>query len=168
MRPSAREIIHLLRLKELPQEGGYYREFYRASGRIPEPALPGGLPGPRALSTAILYLLTPETFSHMHRLLSDEVYHFYSGDPVEMLLLEEGGAGRTLTLGQDLAAGQQPVAVVEAGVWQGSRLIDGGQWALLGTTVSPGFEFSDYQHGDRQSLLQGWPDFHQPIMRLTR
>ena len=118
--------------------------------------------------TAIYYLLEPDSFSEMHRLKSDEVFHFYAGDAVEMLQLREGGSGTTVVIGNDLLRGEQPQVVVERGVWQGSRLVDGGRWALLGCTVSPGFEFEDYEAGERSALCEGWPELAQKIIALTR
>jgi hypothetical protein len=104
----------------------------------------------------------------MHRLKSDEVFHFYAGDAVEMLQLMPNGSGRTVVIGNDLAAGQRPQIVVERNVWQGSRLVAGGKWALLGCTVSPGFELEDYDSGDRASLSEKWPEFADMIAALTR
>jgi predicted cupin superfamily sugar epimerase len=113
-------------------------------------------------------LLEPDTFSEMHKLKSDEVFHFYAGDAVEMLQLREGGRGMVVVIGDDLARGERPQVVVERGVWQGSRLEEGGKWALLGCTVSPGFEFEDYETGGRAELCAGWPEFAEEIEKLTR
>ena len=104
--------------------------------------------GPRRAGTAIYYLLEPGTFSEMHKLKSDELFHFYAGDPVEQIQLFGSGAGERILLGSDLAAGQRPQVVVRRGVWQGARLVEGGAWALLGCTVTPGFEYADYEEGD--------------------
>jgi predicted cupin superfamily sugar epimerase len=101
-------------------------------------------------------------------LRSDEVFHFYAGDPVEMLQLPEGGPGQMIVIGKDLAAGERPQVVVPRGVWQGSRLRPGGSWALLGCTVSPGFEYEDYEAGDRAELCGLWPPWMQQIAALTR
>jgi hypothetical protein len=128
----------------------------------------GRYAGARRTGTAIYYLLEPDTFSEMHRLQSDEVFHFYAGDAVEMLQLREGRRGATIEIGNDLLRGQRPQAVVERGVWQGSRLVKGGRWALLGCTVSPGFEFEDYETGERAKLSAGWPEFAEEIKALTR
>jgi predicted cupin superfamily sugar epimerase len=128
----------------------------------------GRYDGPRRTSTAIYYLLEPDTFSEMHLLASDEVFHFYAGDPVEMLQLFADGSSRRLVIGNDLAAGVRPQVVVERGVWQGSRLVAGGAWALLGCTVSPGFEFEDYAAGDRAELTRRWPEAAEMILALTR
>jgi predicted cupin superfamily sugar epimerase len=113
-------------------------------------------------------MVTPDSFSALHRVRSDEVFHFYMGDAVEMLHLLPGGSGGVVTLGTNLAAGERPQIVVPAGVWQGARLRDGGAWALLGTTVSPGFEFEDYEHGERAALIERYPSWRAQIEALTR
>ena len=165
--PTADELIRRLNLQPHPKEGGFFRETYRAADVWPAAGLPSGYVGDRRGSTAIYYLLTPTTFSEMHRLPSDEVFHFYLGDPVEMLQLDDSG-GRIVTLGQDVAAGQQLQVVVRGGVWQGSRLKPGGAFALLGCTVAPGFDFADYERGDRAALTAEFPAFAEWITRLTR
>ena len=147
----------LLGLEPLPEEGGFYRETYRSKVAH----------GDRAASTAIYYMITAETSSAMHRLPTDEVFHFYLGDPVEMLQLWPDGSGRLVTRGVDFERGQRPQLVVPAGVWQGSRLVAGGQVALMGTTMAPGFDFADYEGGQRAALVEGWPDFAQMIADLT-
>jgi uncharacterized protein len=164
---TAEEIRTLLGLAPHP-EGGYFRETYRAAEVVPAAALPARYGADRAHATAIYYLLCPGTFSALHRLRSDEVFHFYAGDPVEMLLLPPDGGGRVVTLGGDLAAGQRPQQVVPAGVWQGARLGAGGAWALLGCTVAPGFDFADYEEGARAALQGAWPAFAALITALTR
>ncbi len=163
---TAQELIRILDLKPLPVEGGYYRETYRSGLILSAPCLGGAYPGSRAVGTAIYYLLTPETFSAMHRLRSDEVFHFYLGDPVEMLQLAPGGSGRLITLGTDLRSGQQFQTVVPAGVWQGSKLRSGGAFALLGTTMAPGFEFADFEPGKQDELQAEYPDFAGWIEQL--
>ncbi len=164
---SVRDVIELLQLERLTQEGGYYRETYRSGLALPREALPEDYPGDRTASTAIYYLLTTTDHSALHRVRSDEVFHFYAGDMVEMLQLWPDGGGRVVQVGNDLAAGHLPQVVVPAGVWQGARLRAGGQWALLGTTVAPGFEFSDYEHADRQQLVGQYPQFAELITALT-
>jgi uncharacterized protein len=123
--------------------------------------------GERSVGTAIYYLLTPKTVSALHRLPGDEVFHFYAGDPVRMLQLWPDGSTRILTLGTDFAAGQVPQLVVPGGVWQGSVLIDGGAWALLGATMAPGFDYADYTAGDRADLSRRYPAVREMIERLT-
>ena len=158
---TADEIKRLLRLEPHP-EGGFYRQTYISNEVIHLPR------GHRAFGTAIYYLLEPATFSEMHVLTSDEVFHFYLGDPVEMLQLLPGGASRTFTLGTNLDANQQLQLMVPAGVWQGTRLVEGGKFALLGCTVAPGFDFADYSSGSFAELSAKWPDEIERIRALTR
>jgi uncharacterized protein len=166
---TAEEVKKLLGLKPHPREGGWYVRTYEAAElMVAEAFADGRYAGARRTGTAIYYLLEPGTFSEMHRLRSDEVFHFYAGDAVEMLQLEEGGDGRLVVIGNDLLGGQQPQVVVKREVWQGSQLVEGGRWALLGCTVSPGFEFEDYETGAREQLCAGWPQFAEKIKALTR
>ena len=166
---TAEDVKKLLGLVPHPREGGWYVRTYEAQERVPAGAFTDGrYTGPRLTGTAIYYLLEPDTFSEMHRLKSDEIFHFYAGDAVEMLQLYEGGEGGALVIGNDLLRGQRPRVVVVRGVWQGSRLVEGGKWALLGCTVSPGFEFEDYEAGERDALCAEWPEFAEEIMALTR
>jgi uncharacterized protein len=159
---TADEVIAFLRLQPHPVEGGYFRETYRSSETLP--ARHGA---DRSVCTAIYYLLTPKTVSALHRLPGDEVFHFYAGEPVRMLQLWPDGSTRTLVLGTDLRAGQVPQLVVPGGVWQGSVLIEGGSWALLGATMAPGFDYADYTSGDRAELTARFPDERAMIERLT-
>lgn len=164
---SAQQLIDVLELRPLPLEGGYYRETYRSGRQLHASWLGPPFVSPRSAGTAIYYLLTPETFSALHRLPTDEVFHFYLGDPVEMLQLGEGG-GRMVTLGPDILGGHQVQTVVPAGIWQGSLLRPGGAFALLGTTMAPGFEFADYEAGQREVLMACYPAFADWIARLTQ
>jgi uncharacterized protein len=164
---TAEQLIAHLGLKPLPREGGWYRETYRADLALPADALAPHYPGGRAAGTAIYYLLTPDTFSALHRLAGDEVFHFYLGGPVEMLQLDpRRGEARVVVLGSDLLAGQRPQVVVPGGVWQGSRLRPGGAFALLGTTMAPGFDFADYEDADAAALAAAFPAFTESIHRL--
>jgi predicted cupin superfamily sugar epimerase len=166
---TADEVKKLLGLQPHPVEGGWFTRTYEASEHMAAEAFKDGrYAGARRTGTAIYYLLEPETFSEMHRLKSDEVFHFYLGDAVELLRLHPDGNGERVVLGSDLAAGQRPQLVVENGVWQGSRLVAGGQWALMGCSVSPGFEFDDYEEGLREELMEEWPDWGEMILGLTR
>ena len=154
----------------LPIEGGYFRETWRSNLSVAPGTLPLRYTSERSLGTAIYYLLTsdPDSFSAMHRLPTDEIYHFYLGDPVEMLLLGANGTAERIRLGQSLTAGEHVQYVVPAGVWQGSRLIAGGSFALLGTTMSPGFDPSDYHPGLRAELIAQYPQHAASIQALTR
>lgn len=166
---TAEEVKRLLGLQPHPREGGWFVQTYAAEERIGTTMFEDRrYADSRRTGTAIYYLLEPDTFSEMHRLRSDEIFHFYAGDPIEMLQLLPDGSGRTVVIGNDLAAGQRPQLLVERGVWQGSRLIAGGRWALLGCTVSPGFEYEDYESGAREELRARWPAWEQMIGELTR
>src|SRR5580704_4243231 len=166
--PDATRIRDLLKMVPLPSEGGYFTETYRSGLMIPRSALPSSYPGERSVATAIYYLLTPDTVSTLHRLRGDEIFHFYLGDQVEMLELRADGTGGMVILGQDIEAGQLLQHVVPAGVWQGARLVEGGKFALLGTTVSPGFDYADYETGRREELAGRYPGFRDKIEVLTR
>jgi hypothetical protein len=158
----------ILGLTPHPVEGGYFVETYRSEERLPATGLPSRYGAPRALGTAIYYLLTPDTFSALHRLASDEIFHFYLGDPVEMLQLHPDGSHQVLLIGPDLEAGQRPQVIVPRHVWQGARLIPGGRYALLGTTVAPAFDYADYEPAPRATLLTTHPAAQALILALTR
>ena len=159
---NASEIKALLNLQPHPVEGGSFRRTYTSAGTV---TLPRGV---RHQGTAIYYLLEEGTFSEMHVLTSDEVFHFYLGDPVEMLQLHPDGSSAVITLGPDLAAGQHVQLVVPAGVWQGTRLVGSGKVALLGCTVTPGFDFTDYRSASYAELVEKWPQQADRIKALTR
>ena len=166
--PTAEEIIEILNLKPLPAEGGLYAVTYKSDEVIAKDALPPRYTSERSYGSAIYYMLTPETFSAMHRLKSDEMFHFYLGDPVTMLQLHPDGSSEVITLGHDIAKGERPQVVVPHGVWQGAFLNEGGQFALMGTTVSPGYEDDDFELGVRDELVKLYPDRRDTIVRLTR
>ena len=166
--PTVEALCALLGLVPHPIEGGFFAETYRSADLLGGDALPAHYRGARAAGTAIYYLLTPETFSAMHRLGSDEIFHFYLGDPVEMLQLWPGGRTKIVVLGPDLAAGQHVQLTVPADVWQGTRLIGNGEVALLGCSVVPGFDFADYTRGNYAELAASWPEEADRIRQLTR
>ena len=170
MNLTAEQIIRHFDLRPLAGEGGMFRQSYLAAERIPHHALPPRYPHDKPLGTAIYYLLTdaPDSFSGLHTLPTDEVYHFYAGDPVDMLLLHPDGRGERVRLGPDFMNGQHVQFVVPHGVWQGSRLASGGRWALMGTTMAPGYADSDYVGSAREELLARYPQFAPDIARLTR
>jgi uncharacterized protein len=165
---TADEIKTLLKLEPHPCEGGYFRQTWRSEEEIPHVVLPARYSAARAAGTCIYYLLEPGTFSEMHRLASDEIFHFYYGDPVEMLQLLPNGSGQIVILGSDLARGYNPQLIVPKNAWQGSRLLPGGKVALLGCTVSPGFDYADYETGSRAELTRDHPAFLELIGLLTR
>ncbi len=155
---TADQLIRLLDLKPHP-EGGYYRETYRSFDAIPGSS--------KVYSTAIYYMLVPGAVSKMHRLKADEVFHFYLGDPVTWVLLEPSKKVRKVVLGNVLESGQHPQMAVPAGTWFGGYLNEGGNFALMGTTVAPGFEFSDFELGKREELLKAFPNAEKEILSLT-
>jgi predicted cupin superfamily sugar epimerase len=159
---TAQEIKTLLNLDPHPVEGGSFRQTYAAMETLELPR------GTRSRGTAIYYLLEQGQFSEMHMLDSDEIFHFYFGDPVEMLQLYPDGGSAVLTLGRDLEAGQQVQVVVPAGVWQGMRLIGSGKVALLGCTVVPGFNYADYHNATFAELSAKWLEQSDRIKALTR
>lgn len=162
MTTDAAWLIEQLELEPLEIEGGWFRESYRSSAMCETPR------GERPLATGIFYLLTPETFSEMHRLPGDEVFHFYLGDPVQMLHLSASGEVGRPVMGADLAAGQHVQVLVAGMTWQGAMLRAGGRFALLGTTMSPGFAYEDYERGEREALTTRYPDVAEDILALTR
>lgn len=165
---TADNVKKVLGLQPHPREGGWYVRTYEANEHIgAEHVGEARYDGPRRTSTAIYYLLEPGTFSEMHKLESDEIFHHYSGGAVEMLQLHPSGRSERMVIGNDLAAGHRPQVVVPRGVWQGSRLLVEEGWALLGCTVSPGFEFADYTAGSRDELLERWPQEAELIAALT-
>ena len=159
---DAHRLIETLGLAPLPQEGGWYRETHRSTATCATPQ------GERSLATAIYYLLTPDTFSAWHRLPGDELYHVYASDPVELFTIDGDGSLQRTVLGRQVDRGEQPQHLVAGGSWQASRLVAGGSVALLGTTMSPGFDFADYQHGALEALLEQAPAHAALLRELVR
>ena len=160
------EIQKMYHLEPLAQEGGLYRQTMLSEEVLPESVIPGRKGDHRMYST-ILYLLKGNGFSRMHRLTSDEVFHFYLGDPVEQLQLYPDGSGRVFRMGQDVSSGELVQLRVPKGTWQGTRLCKGSRFALLGTTMAPAYEDRDYEDGDRAVLLASYPQFASLLKHLT-
>jgi predicted cupin superfamily sugar epimerase len=167
---TAEFLIETLGLRPLGGEGGWFRQTWVAAERLPASALPSRYGREKPAGTAIYYLLTdrPDGFSALHRLPTDEVYHFYLGDPIEQWLLHEDGSGERVVLGHDLAAGQRVQHVAPRGAWQGSRLVPGGRVALLGTTMAPGFDPLDFVPAVRAALVAAYPAHEDVVRALTR
>lgn len=160
----AREIIQTLGLIPHP-ERGFYIETYRAPARVRSSAHDAE----RAASTAIYFLVTreaPTTF--LHRLKSDEVFHLYEGGPLEIVHLFADGRFEVARLGLDLAAGERPQIAIPAGTYFGTELAPGAQYCLMGCTVAPGFEFSDFEFSDDRELLVRYPAAAERIQRMAR
>ncbi|NDJ87175.1 MAG: cupin domain-containing protein [Chloroflexi bacterium] len=167
---SAQDIIDHFKLEPLPVEGGIFYQTYQSPEVIASSALPERYQLQKPMGTAIVYLYLPEfdSFSAMHKLPTDEIYHFYLGDPVELLQLYPSGETQRVILGQDILNGQQVQYVAPKDVWQGSYLLPGGKFALIGTTMAPGFTEDDYIGGDRSELEEKYPAEAELIRRLTR
>jgi predicted cupin superfamily sugar epimerase len=160
---SAESVIELLGMKPLLFEGGYFAETHR-SGKLDREHVPWAPDDHRSLKTAIYYLLTPDTMSAMHLLPGDEVFHHYLGDPVQQLQLFPDGSGQMVSIGSNLFAGERPQVVVPGGVWQGALLVPGRfGFALMGTTMAPGFDHRDFQIGDLSALQQRFPEWANEI-----
>ena len=153
MNTAARQLLTALRLEPLPREGGFFRVTWR-----------------KATASAIYFLITPEHFSALHRLAQDEVWHFYSGDPVEHLRLDPRcGDAHVAHLGPDAVSGGSPQIIVPAGVWQGARTAeDRHGYSLLGCTVSPPWDEGGFELGDRDLLQAAFPAQRELIRALTR
>lgn len=149
-------------------EGGYFCQSYRCTETIPLEALPSRYKTSKIFGSAIYYLLTPDQRSAMHRLPTDEIFHFYLGDPVIQLQLYPDSSSDVITIGADIAAGHRPQVVVPRFTWQGSLLTSGGRFALLGTTMAPGFDYSEYEAGIRKELVESYPDREDLIIKLTK
>jgi predicted cupin superfamily sugar epimerase len=165
--PSAAEIVTRLSLKPHP-EGGYFVETFRSAMQL---TLPDGRV--RSAGTAIYFLLTAGTFSALHRVASDETWHFYAGDPLELSTITAEGTLKTITLGRDLESRHVLQYVVPAGIWQGASPINDGaskneEYTLVGCTVSPGFDFADFEMPNRAELLRLFPEHTATIRKLTR
>lgn len=169
--PGLDDIVRSLGLSPHP-EGGFYRETYRAPLVLDRALLGDGFGGDRAASTAIYFLIPVGAFSALHRIASDEVWHFYAGAPLTVTSLDSEGVRRDVRLGIALDRGEVPQAVIVAGAWFGARIAEAdearGPYALVGCTVAPGFDFADFELGERASLLARFPAHAELVTALTR
>ena len=166
---TAADVKATLGLQPHPREGGWYVRTLESAETLPPSAFADDrYLTARRLVTAIYYLLEPDTFSEMHRLRSDEIFHHYMGGAVEMLQLHADGRSSVHGIGPDLERGERPQLLVPRHVWQGCRLREPQGFALLGCTVSPGFEFEDYESGTYEELVRGWPEQAERLRALTR
>ncbi|MBK3577077.1 cupin domain-containing protein [Streptomyces sp. MBT65] len=145
-------------LEPIPREGGLFRRTWAG------PARPDGRPE----GTAIVALLKAPDYSALHRLPSDEVWHFYLGDPLELLLLAPDGSTRTAVLGPDVRHGQHPQFTVPGSTWMGARVVAGGAWTFFGCTMAPGFTYEGYEHGEAGELTARYPSEAARITGLCR
>jgi predicted cupin superfamily sugar epimerase len=167
--PTSSDVENLVaRLGLQPHpEGGYYRETYRAAESVPRAGLPERYAGARNFSTAIYYLLEAGQCSRLHRLKTDEIFHFYAGDPLTIVEIAPSGALRETRLGTDFTQEMVPQHVIRAGNWFGAVPAPGSRYSLVGCTVSPGFDFADFEMAGRADLLRAYPDHAGWIARLT-
>lgn len=164
---NAIELAHLLDLAPHP-EGGYFRETYRSEETLARGALPGRFAGDRVFGTSIYFLLTEGTFSALHTIESDELWHHYDGGALRIVTLDEHGAREDFVLGKDYARGERPFAWVPRGRVFGSHVEPGVPHALVGCTVAPGFDFADFRMPSRHELLARYPEHEAVVTRLTR
>jgi len=157
-------IISNLNLKPHP-EGGFFRETYRSEGYVDEQNLGGTYKGGRNYSTCIYFLLTADTFSAFHRIKQDEIWHFYDGSVLCLHMISPAGEYSTVLIGRDFENGQVPQFVVPGGYWFGATVNTG--YSLVGCTVSPGFDFSDFELAQREELVRQFPAMTDIIMQLT-
>lgn len=149
-------------------EGGWYRETYRSQEVVTASALPHGFDGNRNLCTAIYFLLTKDAFSAFHRIRSDEMWHFYAGDGLVIHELSSDGSYTPHQLGADLSNGESFQTVIPAGSWFASEVKTGGEYALVGCTVAPGFDFRDFELAKADTLASDFPHHRMLIERLCR
>jgi predicted cupin superfamily sugar epimerase len=154
--PFVQRLISSLELQPHP-EGGYYKETYRSAANI----------GDRSLSTAIYFLLPAGQRSHLHRIKSDELWHYHLGGPLIVTQISPAGKVEEIRIGPDVEAGQKLQHAVPAGYWFGSRPADGTEFTVVGCTVAPGFDFADFEMGKRADLLREFPAARSAIERLT-
>jgi predicted cupin superfamily sugar epimerase/mannose-6-phosphate isomerase-like protein (cupin superfamily) len=169
-RPTAEALIKHFNMARIPQEGPWFVLTYNSSDVLARGALPERYDGPRAAGSAIIALVTRTDFSAMHRLKTDEMWHYYGGDPLEMLILHPNGSSEVVVLGPDVMAGQKLQYVVPRGSWQGARPRGKGRdsYSLFGDTLAPAFEYSDFAMGYRDELQKAYPGQAALIEQLTR
>lgn len=164
--PSAEQIIKAYELQPHP-EGGLYKRSYQSEGQIQQQALPSRFGGTRFFSTAIYYLLPQGARSRLHRIASDEIWHFYLGGPLVVAEILPDGTVKKTILGQDIKLGQQVQYVVKAGSWFGAYPTEEAEYCFVGCTVSPGFDFADFEMADQSQLMTKFPNARELIQQLT-
>ncbi len=149
-------------------EGGYFKETYRSSERIPHLGLPNRFEGDRYFGTAIYFLLDQGNFSAFHRIKSDETWHFYAGQALEIFVLHDSGELQMILLGNQIQTGETFQATVPAGAWFASRPAANTSFSLVGCTVAPGFDFADFELAKADILVQDFPQHVSLIRELCR
>jgi len=164
---NAKQLIQQYHLQPHP-EGGWYKETYKSAEQIPAAALPARFGGARTFSTAIYFLLEQENFSAFHRIKSDECWHFYAGDPLDVFVLNQDGGLDIIHLGNDISKGQLFQYVVPADCWFASRPAADSSFCFVGCTVAPGFDFADFEMADAGNLTATFPEHESVIKTLCR
>lgn len=164
---KAEQIAAALDMQAHP-EGGYYRETYRSQGMIGPQEDGNAFPAGRNFSTCIYFMLTAGNFSAFHRIRQDEIWHFYDGNPLELIMISPEGELSGHIMGPGILSGQLPQVVVPAGCWFAAALVPDGEYALVGCSVSPGFHFDDFELASRHDLSLQFPEHKTTIARFTR
>ncbi len=167
MNSEAQKIADKLEMQAHP-EGGYYKETYRSAEIVPQSALGSSFDGDRNCCTGIYFLLTSETFSAFHRIKQDEMWHFYQGSPLMLHIISPEGEYSCVKIGSDVLDGQHPQYTVPAGYWFGATVKEESAFSLVGCTVSPGFDFRDFELAERSRLTSLFPKHGSIIAALTR
>jgi predicted cupin superfamily sugar epimerase len=155
--------------KMLPHpEGGFYKENYRSQELINQEALPARFAGSRNFSTAIYFLLEQGNFSAFHKIQSDECWHFYAGNTLQVFIIHLNGQLEVINLGSNIAAGETFQHVVPAGCWFASRPAPNTDFSFVGCTVAPGFDFADFELAKASELSQLYPAHEAIIQSLCR
>ena len=166
-RPDAAYWIDQLQLTA-HVEGGAFREVYRSALTIPRKCLPLFFQGDRPASTSIYFLLEKGQFSAFHRIAADECWHFYFGDSLEIFEIDHSGLLTTHRLGSRINEGESFQTVIHGGSWFASAPAEGSEYALVGCTVAPGFDFADFELAEQKKLMNSYPQHADLIRRLTR
>lgn len=155
-----------LKLKKHP-EGGYYKEVFRSPHEIEQQALINGFNGSRSYSTSIYFLLTSESFSSFHRIKQDETWHFYEGSSITLHTISPQGEYSKIKIGSKPEKGHVFQYTVSGGYWFAAQIMKEDSYALVGCTVSPGFDFDDFELGKRDELINSFPKHSSIITDLT-
>ena len=163
---SIDEIIQTLGLMRHP-EGGYFKESYRSNGKIDEGSLGPAYNGKRNYSTCIYFLIGSEDFSAFHRIKQDEIWHFYDGSPIRLHMISDNGVHTQHIIGRDFSNNETPQFIVPGGYWFAAEVIQEDNFSLVGCTVSPGFDFEDFELKSREELVDMFPEHIKIITKLT-
>lgn len=167
MNRIANQLVAKLNLQPHP-EGGFFKEIYRSEELINKDSLPNRFNGARNYCTSIYFLLSNLDKSHFHKIKSDEIWHFYSGTTIILHMLDTEGNYKCVKVGNNLERDEVPQAVVPHGVWFAAEVEDKTSFALVGCTVSPGFDFNDFELAERENLIRIFPNHSAVITRFTK